>query len=160
MREPHAPSPPPPSESVTAVIFVASLSEYDQTLAEARGVNRLAEAMELWAEIVNSNWFEHASIVLFLNKLDLFTDKLASVSLRAEAGADWPGSAARCLDYAGGRNVDEALAYLERKFLSLQRAPRTVFKHVTCATDTEGLRVVFRACTDAILRENIERAGL
>lgn len=43
-------------DAVTAVIFVASLSEYDQCLAEDGSVNRMVEAMELFAEVANSKW--------------------------------------------------------------------------------------------------------
>lgn len=43
-------------DAVQAVVFVASLSEYDQVLYEDHGVNRMVEAMELFSEIANSKW--------------------------------------------------------------------------------------------------------
>jgi hypothetical protein len=41
-------------DDVTAVIFVASLSEYDQVLYEDNTVNRMDEAVTLFADIANS----------------------------------------------------------------------------------------------------------
>lgn len=59
-------------EGVTAVIFVAALSEFDQPLAEDPSVNRLQESLDLFAEIAGSKWFDSSAIILFLNKRDLF----------------------------------------------------------------------------------------
>ncbi len=41
-------------DDVTAVIFVAALSEYDQTLFEDSTTNRLLGAVELFGEICNN----------------------------------------------------------------------------------------------------------
>ena len=38
--------------------------------------------------------------------------------------------------------------------------PLQVYHHVTCATDTDNVRVVFSACKDVILQENVRSAGL
>jgi len=66
---------------VTAVIFVASLSEYDQRLFEDDETNRMVEAINLFDEICNSRWFVNTSMILFLNKKDLFKDKIKLVSI-------------------------------------------------------------------------------
>lgn len=63
-------------DSVTAVIFVAALSEYDQNLYEDSQQNRMTEALALFEQISNSRWFLDTSIILFLNKKDLFEEKL------------------------------------------------------------------------------------
>ena len=63
-------------ENVTAVIFVAALSEYDQVLYEDETTNRMTEALNLFDEICNSRWFRETSMILFLNKRDLFQAKV------------------------------------------------------------------------------------
>ncbi len=63
-------------ENVTAIIFMAAISEYDQVLVEDEAVNRLDEALTLFDSICNSRWFVKTSIILFLNKKDLFAEKL------------------------------------------------------------------------------------
>jgi len=44
-------------DSVTAVIFCVSLSEYDQTLRENETVNRMRESLTLFDEVSNSIFF-------------------------------------------------------------------------------------------------------
>jgi guanine nucleotide-binding protein subunit alpha len=63
-------------ENVTSIVFMAAISEYDQVLVEDETVNRLEEALTLFDSICNSRWFVETSIILFLNKKDLFASKL------------------------------------------------------------------------------------
>lgn len=44
-------------QNVTCVIFVASLSEFDQTLAEESTQNRMAESLQLFREVTYSKYF-------------------------------------------------------------------------------------------------------
>jgi guanine nucleotide-binding protein subunit alpha len=46
------------------------LSQEDPT------VNRLDESLNLFSQIVNNRFFREASFVLFLNKFDLFREKI------------------------------------------------------------------------------------
>ena len=56
---------------MTAVIFVAAISEYDQLCYEDDKTNRMTEALNLFEEICNSRWFRETSMILFLNKVCL-----------------------------------------------------------------------------------------
>lgn len=67
-------------EDVRAVLFVVALSGYDMTLLEDTTVNRLEESLNLFEQIVNNRWFKEASFVLFLNKLDLFREKIMNTN--------------------------------------------------------------------------------
>merc|ERR1712137_688390 len=62
-------------ENVTAIIFLVAVSAYDQNLVEDESVNRMREALTLFDSICNSKWFVKTSIVLFLNKTDIFKEK-------------------------------------------------------------------------------------
>lgn len=68
-------------ESVTSIIFCVALSEYDQVLLEESKQNRMLESLILFESVINSRWFVRSSIILFLNKVDLFKIKLAKVPL-------------------------------------------------------------------------------
>jgi GTPase SAR1 family protein len=68
-------------DCVTAVLFCSSLSEYDQTLREDDTQNRMKESLLLFDEIRNSPWFRTVPFILFLNKIDLFQEKIKRVSL-------------------------------------------------------------------------------
>ena len=59
-------------DEVTAIIFVAAISEFDQTLYEDSQTNRLIESLNLFEEVVNSRWFNNSSIIIMLNKEDIF----------------------------------------------------------------------------------------
>lgn len=57
-------------ESVTAILFLVAISEYDQSLYEDESINRMQESLALFDSICNSRWFVKTSIILFLNKID------------------------------------------------------------------------------------------
>jgi guanine nucleotide-binding protein G(i) subunit alpha len=63
-------------ENVTTILFLVAISEYDQLLFEDESVNRMQEALTLFDSICNSRWFTKTSIILFLNKIDRFKEKL------------------------------------------------------------------------------------
>jgi guanine nucleotide-binding protein G(o) subunit alpha len=69
-------------EDVTAIIFIVALSEYDQVLVEDETTNRMHESLRLFDSICNNKWFVNTSIILFLNKKDLFEEKIQRSSLR------------------------------------------------------------------------------
>lgn len=70
-------------ENVTTILFLAAISEYDQMLFEDESVNRMTEALILFESICNSRWFVRTSIILFLNKTDIFKEKISRSPLHA-----------------------------------------------------------------------------
>ena len=63
-------------DEAKAVIFIAALSDYDLFLFEDPTVNRMRESIRLFGSIANNRWFIAASMILFLNKSDIYTQKL------------------------------------------------------------------------------------
>lgn len=63
-------------QDVTAILFVVAMNSYDMRLYEDENVNRMHEAIQLFDEICNSKWFRSTALVLFLNKSDLFKEKI------------------------------------------------------------------------------------
>ncbi len=143
-------------DDVTAVIFVAALSEYDQALFEDSSQNRMTEAIQLFDEICNNHNFTKSNMILFLNKRDLFEEKINAVHIGdQEAFKDFqtPFGAA---DY-----YDQGVDYFLQKFIEKNENPdREVYNHVTCATDSKNVEVVFNACKDIILKGNMANLGL
>ncbi|KAJ9121548.1 guanine nucleotide-binding protein subunit alpha [Naganishia vaughanmartiniae] len=68
-------------EAVTSIIFCVALSEYDQVLLEESGQNRMQESLILFESVINSRWFLRSSVILFLNKIDVFKMKLSKTPL-------------------------------------------------------------------------------
>jgi len=137
-------------ENVTAVLFVAAISEYDQVLYEDENTNRMMEALNLFEEICNSRWFRDTSMILFLNKRDLFENKITRVPLKI------------CFEsYDGPDTYDAGCEFLQEQFESRNRNPdKQVYTHITCATDTDNISAVFNAVKDIIIRKSLQEAGL
>ncbi|XP_043078683.1 guanine nucleotide binding protein (G protein) alpha v1 isoform X2 [Puntigrus tetrazona] len=116
-------------EDVRAVLFVVSLSGYDMTLVE------------------------DPSMILFMNKIDLFQEKILHSGrhlrhyLPQFRGAD-------C-------DVDAAARFLASMFVSLNTTPsKLIYHHFTTATDTSNVQVVFQVVMDTIIKENLEAVSL
>lgn len=155
-------------DDVTAVIFVAALSEYDQSLYEDANTNRMTEAIDLFDEICNNRFFENSSMILFLNKKDLFEKKIKKVQINSVKDfADYPHGVCTCGH--GYPNDDEPCTcgmqefgrdYFLTKFIAVKNdEDKEVYHHVTCATDTGNVKHVFNACKDIILKGNLKGSG-
>ena len=124
------------------------------------------ESLVLFDSVVNSRWFMRTSIILFLNKVDLFKEKLG----RSPLGNYFP-------DYSGGNDVNKAAKYLLWRFNQVNRAhlnlyPQFVMPPViqvraadtpsslTQATDTTNIRLVFAAVKETILQNALKDSGI
>uniref|UniRef100_A0A6B2L8W7 Uncharacterized protein n=1 Tax=Arcella intermedia TaxID=1963864 RepID=A0A6B2L8W7_9EUKA len=132
-------------DNVTAIIFCLALSEYNLVLEEDRTVNRMHESLQLFKEICNSEWFRKVALILFLNKSDIFQEKITKVNLDV------------CFpDYKGQPDFDEATDFITKKFMQLDKTGRKkIYPHVTIATNTENIRFVFEAVRDIIVQAAI-----
>nr|XP_034983967.1 guanine nucleotide-binding protein G(t) subunit alpha-3 isoform X1 [Zootoca vivipara] len=138
-------------EGVTCIIFCAALSAYDMVLVEDEEVNRMHESLHLFNSICNHKYFATTSIVLFLNKKDLFQDKILKVHLSV------------CFpEYDGSNTFEDAGNYIKNQFLdlNLRKEDKEIYSHMTCATDTQNVKFVFDAVTDIIIKENLKDCGL
>ncbi|KAI9260670.1 guanine nucleotide-binding protein subunit alpha [Phascolomyces articulosus] len=137
-------------ENVTAIIFLVAISEYDQVLIEDETVNRMQEALTLFDSICNSRWFVKTSIILFLNKIDIFKEKLPKHQLSESFS-----------DFQGPETFDAASDYILNRFVSLNQSDsKQIYTHFTCATDTQQIRFVMAAVNDIIIQNNLREGGL
>nr|CDJ84056.1 Guanine nucleotide binding protein (G-protein) domain containing protein [Haemonchus contortus] len=140
-------------DNVNAVIYVAAISEYDQVLREDNKTNRLKEALLLFDGVINNQYFKDVSVILFLNKKDLFAEKILYVSLKVcfesyDAERDGTGYAA-------------SVAYIRRRFENaLTKHAKKPYVHETCATDTNQVQVVINSVIDTIVQENLKDTGM
>ncbi|KAF7725293.1 Guanine nucleotide-binding protein alpha-2 subunit [Apophysomyces ossiformis] len=136
-------------EAVTSIIFCVALSEYDQVLLEESRQNRMIESLVLFESVINSRWFLRTSIILFLNKIDLFRSKLANNPLQRY----FP-------DYGGGDDPIKAAKYILWRFNQTNRANLNIYPHLTQATDTSNIRLVFVAIKETTLQNALEDSGI
>ncbi|XP_017483541.1 PREDICTED: guanine nucleotide-binding protein subunit alpha-11-like [Rhagoletis zephyria] len=134
-------------ENVTSIIFLVALNEFDQVLSDSNVVNRLEESKALFKTIVTCEWFRHSSVILFLNKYDLFEDKILYGPNRL---SDYfPAYSDGDRDPAAAADFILELFYQAVDLTVLRK--RVVYSHFTCATDTRNMRVVFQAVKETIL---------
>jgi GTPase SAR1 family protein len=133
-------------EDVTAVIFCVAMSSYDQLLYEDTSKNRLHEACELFEQTMNSKWFSGSGLILFLNKSDLFKEKIQAVDLKVA----FP-------EYDGGPAYEPAAAFLKKKFRSLLKHRDDLHIHITCATDTKHIQTLLDKVTNSIIEIFVEQ---
>jgi hypothetical protein len=93
----------------------------------------MRESLYLFESVINSRWFLRTSVILFLNKIDVFKRKLPKVLLflllfdrvadstpQIPLGRYFP-------EYAGGNDLQKAAKYILWKFMQENRAKLTVY---------------------------------
>lgn len=138
-------------ESVTAILFLVAISEYDQSLYEDESINRMQESLALFDSICNSRWFVKTSIILFLNKIDLFKQKIET----SDISTYFPDFTGRPGDVQAG------CEYFSHRFQAMNQNPqKQVYVHLTCATDTSQIKFVLSAVNDIVIQANLRDCGL
>ncbi|KAJ8655346.1 hypothetical protein O0I10_009035 [Lichtheimia ornata] len=132
-------------ENVASVLFVVAVSGYDCCLVEDR--DSMYEALMLFDQICNSQWFTNTSMILFLNKVDIFKKKIR----RSPIKHYFP-------DYSGpSKSYEHAIDYFRKRFELLNRnTKKQIYVHYTVATDTQLLGHVMNSVSDSILHENVQ----
>ena len=117
----------------------------------------MTEALDLFESTISNEAFKRAAIILFLNKIDLFTEKIKTVNI-----CDVDDFS----DYAGPlKNVEQGCQYFVNKFLERNRKEgkdkynEKIYFHFTCATDTKSIQVVFSACKEIIITNALKDQG-
>jgi hypothetical protein len=83
-----------------------------------------------------------------LNKKDIFELKLPHSPL------------AVCFeDYHGDNSYDDAVEYVTQQFLR-RKGRQNVYVHVTCATNTDNMLVVWNAVTGFVIRVTLAAASV
>ena len=136
-------------DDVKAVLFVASLSGYNTTLIEDGTTNQVEESLNLFRAICYNKFFHEASTILFLNKVDLFTEKIDNTTQHLRLffpkynGPDY--------------DVPAAQQFILDQFLNCKsQKDRLVYSHYTTATDTNNVRIVFEVVLETILQKDLE----
>ncbi|PAA63865.1 hypothetical protein BOX15_Mlig001398g1 [Macrostomum lignano] len=155
---------------VTAIIFVAACSSYNMVLREDPSQNRLKESLELFQSIWTNRYLRSISVILFLNKQDLLTEKILAGKSHLEdyfpAYADYqlqPSDANGSL-HREEPTVVRAKCFIRDQFLKIssvdQPSQHNCYPHFTCAVDTENIRRVFKDCRDIIQRMHLRKYEL
>ena len=135
-------------ENVTAIIFCVAMSEYDQVLNEDEDMNRMRESLKLFQSISSLPLFSRTPVMLFLNKKDLFKEKITKSPLSI------------CFEnYIGENEYEPASEFIREQFEKEIDFPKieTIYTHFVNATDTSDMRNVFDTVFDVILKQTWEQ---
>ncbi|KAJ3444758.1 guanine nucleotide-binding protein g(o) subunit alpha [Anaeramoeba flamelloides] len=135
-------------DDVNLLIFIVAASEYNQLLYEEQNTNRMQESLQVFKKHVNNDFFKKKDLVLLLNKIDLFKEKVKKYPLT------------KCFpEYEGGDNYEKSIRYIKKQYLSQvkKRKKRKVSCHYTCSTDTDMTKKVIESVMNAIIKSDINR---
>jgi len=136
-------------ENVNCLLFLVAISGYDQYLVEDKDGNQMNEALMLWESIANSHWFTKSALILFLNKMDLFKEKLERSPITNHGFTDYHGPP---------DDWKLASKYFMDKFRALNRNPeKEIYGHFTNATDTNLLKITMGSVQDMIIQRNLKQ---
>ncbi|KAK7436673.1 hypothetical protein CaCOL14_005770 [Colletotrichum acutatum] len=136
-------------ENVNCLLFLVAISGYDQCLVEDKDGNQMNEALMLWESIANSHWFTKSALILFLNKMDLFKEKLPNNPITSHGFTDYHGPA---------EDWKSASKYFLDKFRALNRnTEKEIYGHFTNATDTNLLKITMGSVQDMIIQRNLKQ---
>ncbi|KAJ3433872.1 guanine nucleotide-binding protein alpha-4 subunit-related [Anaeramoeba flamelloides] len=141
-------------EGTNSVIFFVSLIGYNQVLLENKQINRMKESLNLFSEICKSPWFAETSIILFLNKQDLFTEEIKHTSIKTA----FP-------EFKGGKDYDKSIEFIQSKFVEVSKSMnkskiQEIFPYVTCAIDTEMIKYITKVALDTLFQKDLKTIGL
>jgi len=137
------------SEDVlTCVLFVVPLNVYD--MYDEDGTNLMQEALNLFEEICNSRWFRKTSVLLLLNKRDLFAEKIRKVPLT------------KCFpDYDGLNTYEATTQFIQRRFEERNRdSYKQVYSHLICAVDQGNMARYWNDMRHIVIRTGSYTTGL
>jgi hypothetical protein len=132
--------------SVDLVVFVASLSEYDQQLFEERSKNRLEESLNLFSECINSDWLKDRPAVLYLNKKDVFDRKFKKEKIPLNATGRFPDAPSGAVDSA------QAITWIVSKYAKRRKCNQRLSAFVMSATSPDRVKTVFDQCCDMLVK--------
>ncbi|KAJ3100390.1 hypothetical protein HK100_004718 [Physocladia obscura] len=137
-------------DNAQAIIFVCALSAYDQVCSEDISTNRIIEAMNVFSSICNHPLFKHIDLIVFMNKIDLFREKLEKTPISLY----FPS-------YQGPNTFDNSAQYFIDRLIALNKYPegKCIYPHLTWATDTSTMKKVLHSINDSLAKSNFQSLG-
>lgn len=102
------------------LLYIVSLSDFDEFLWEDMTINRMKEALETFEETVNIDYFKDVPLMVVFNKEDLLVKKIQEKDSLKEF---WP-------EYTGGQDPVSALNFIQDQFLNLYKGAPENLHHL------------------------------
>jgi guanine nucleotide-binding protein subunit alpha len=140
-------------QSVTAVIYLTAINEYDMVLEEDSSCNRLLESLKLWKALTSSKFFKETPFILFLNKSDLFAQKLQKTPL-GDIFADYDQVASSPEFEQYHSTYEKSWQYILKQFRTHFEG-RSFYPHVTNVLDSELCQKVFVSVQESVVKATV-----
>jgi len=136
---------------VNTVIYLAALDSYDMFLDEDGRTNRLIDSLNLFGSVTNMPIFQPPSWILFLNKADIFEQKIKENPLNFF----FPD-----ISESDARDARKSYKYIRRLFKQhFQGNRKNFYCHQTCALDTGAMSKIFNAIRDQLINSDLIEMG-
>jgi len=138
-------------EGVALVIFVVAVDQFDQGMFEHKPTNRMTDALNLFEDTCNNQWFHNKDMVLFLNRRDLFAEKIKTMPLSTHE---------LFRDFDGGSDYAKSMAFIKAQFVARSKnKDRRIDVFETCCTDTDTVDKIFESVRNTLLKKDPARAA-
>jgi len=126
------------------IIFCVAINEFN-ICGENSDTTMLDEALQVFRRLLNEADAADKLVMVFFNKKDLFRQKLGRM-----------GTTFR--DYKGGRNYEQAIRYLRRKFA--KGVQQKVYFEDTCALHHRHIQKVFDRVFKTVITERLRQSEI
>ena len=127
-------------------------------LEEDNKTNRMEESLKLFQKLTGSQWFEQTSFILFLNKSDLFQEKIKKRPL-TDFFEDYDQFCEGVENSAQLSDFEKSCEYIKSQYIEAFHGAR-LYPFITCAIDKDNCRKVFSAVRDTVIAGALGNAGL
>lgn len=135
-------------EGVTAVTFFAALSGYCETLEEDPSLNSLQDSLSTFKDLISNPFLEKTDFILFLNKEDIFENRLKTHPLSL------------CFpSYKGGDSPESAKKYIKSLFIQCKPSEKQLYVHVSTATNIGTMKKLVKDVMSIIIEINLRKAS-
>lgn len=137
-------------DGTDAVLYMVSLNSYNEVLCEDSTTNAMIDSIKVFANVVNSTWFQDSVMNLVFTKKDLFVEKLKQYPLRDY----FP-------DYKGDNSYDDAVSFIRDKFDEQNQAAdvKQIYVHVMNVVDKVDFKNVFNDVHHRVVNANLQRGN-
>lgn len=137
-------------DDVTAIIYVAAMSDYNQNCVEDNKTNRMVEALNIFESVVNNPVFKKTPLILLFNKTDMFKQKIEKFPLYRYFH-NYPVSG----NYLSNTEIkfEKGRKFVKRMFMEKAKNKKNVHRFYTCATDTDQMQRVLQCVEELAFKK-------
>lgn len=142
-------------EHADYLIFIASLSDFDQNLWEEHSIRRTQDSLNLFSQIAGAEVFQDIPIFLILNKVDAFEKKLKKFPDKFKEA--YPGFTPTTPTNDNEINTNDAIEHVKKAFLK-ELGPRSKRGYIETlqlnAIDTNSVKSITQKIAQKVVSEH------